>query len=378
MQFKFSPAPHYHSGLTTRRIMRDLTLGLCVIYAFALYKSALLGQKYLINAILLMVVSLGTAFVTEFVFAKVTKQPVKQYLLNSFGWVTAMILVLMVPVSTRLYAMMIGSFAAIFFGKLVYGGFGQNIFNPAGVGRAIIFVSFASMASADLITSATPTQTLSSAGWMLSAEGFNAFLNDFGGLGNLFIGNYQGALGETSSLLILLCAIYFTIRHVIDWRIPVTYLGIIFITTFLIGVTHGLGVEYAIFHCLTGGAMFGAVFMLTDPVTNPNTRSGRIIFAAIAAFITLIMRFFANVPEGVLFSILFVNMLTPAIDKFYDGKLIDMEKKLLYSVLGMVIGVIVLVYLLNSNLTINDNYQSIKPLISNQTQVILKEVRPNA
>ena len=359
MQFKYSPAPHYHSPLSTERIMRDLTIGLSIIYAFALYKAYLLGTSYLVNALALMASALITAIVTESIYAKFVKQPVVPYLKHSFGWVTAMILVLMVPVNTRLYAMVIGTFSAIYFGKLVFGGFGQNVFNPAGVGRAFMLISFASAMKADLVTSATPTSTLSSAGWLLSAEGFETFLSDFGGLGNLFFGNYAGAMGETSTLLIILMGIYFAVREVIDWRVPVTYIGIIFLTTLCIGLSHGLGLEYALFHCLTGGAMFGAVFMLTDPVTNPNTRAGRIVFAASAAFITLIIRFFANLPEGVLFSILLVNMLTPAIDKYFDGKQILMEKKIKYTVVGLILGVIGLVFLLTNGMAINSQYKSI-------------------
>ena len=92
-------------------------------------------------------------------------------------------------------------------------------------------------------------------------------------------------------------------------------------------MTHGLGIEYALFHLCTGGAVFGAVFMLTDPVTNPNTRAGRIVFAALAGILTMTIRLMANLPEGVLYSILLVNILTPVIDKYFDGKQVLREKK---------------------------------------------------
>lgn len=367
MQFKYSPAPHYHSNLTTQRIMRDLTLGLGVVYAFALYKSYLLGTAYLVNAIKLMVAALLTALITEAVYAKCTNKKVKvgNYLKNSFGWITAMIIVLMVPVNTQVYAVVVSTFIAIFFGKLVFGGFGQNVFNPAAVGRAIIGASFAGSISADLITSATPTQTLSSAGWLLSAEGFNTFLSDFGGISNLLLGNYAGSLGETSALLIIIVGVFLAIRKVIDWRIPVTYIGVIFFATLFVGMSNGLGINYALFHCLTGGAMFGAVFMLTDPVTNPNTRAGRIVFAAIAAFLTLIIRFLGNLPEGVLFSILLVNILTPVIDKFFDGKQVLMTKKINITVACSLILSIVVAGLLGNTLTVNNDYQSInKPAVT--------------
>ena len=160
MEFKFKVAPHYKQKLSTQRIMNDLTLGLLVVYAFGLYKSSQLGTGYVVNALVLMGVSLLVALVTEAVYAMVLKKNVVKYLKTSFGWITAIILTLRVPVNTEPYALGVATFIAIFFGKLVFGGFGQNIFNPAAVGRAVIFASFAGSISADLVTTATPTSTL--------------------------------------------------------------------------------------------------------------------------------------------------------------------------------------------------------------------------
>ncbi len=359
MELKFKAAPHYRQKLSTQRIMWDLTLGLLVVYAFGLYNAFTLGQAYLTNAIVLMVTAILVALVTEAVWALCTKKPVVNYLLTSFGWITAIILTLMVPVNTEPYALGVATFLCIFFGKLVFGGFGQNIFNPAAVGRAIIFASFAGSISSDLVTTATPTTTMNSAGWALIGEGFDTFLSDFGGIANLFIGNYSGALGETSALVILLVGVYLVVREVIDWRIPVTYVGVIFVGTLLIGLYTGAGVSYALFSILTGGVMFGAVFMLTDPVTSPNTRAGKIVFAAIAGFLTVLIRFCANYPEGVLFSILLVNILTPVIDKVFDGKQVLREKKNITVVTSTVVVVTALIFALGFTLTPTESYRSI-------------------
>ena len=359
MEFKFKVAPHYKQKLSTQRIMNDLTLGLLVVYAFGLYKSSQLGTGYVVNALVLMGVSLLVALVTEAVYAMVLKKNVVKYLKTSFGWITAIILTLMVPVNTEPYALGVATFIAIFFGKLVFGGFGQNIFNPAAVGRAVIFASFAGSISADLVTTATPTSTLSSSGWLLTSEGFATFLNDFGGIGNLFFGTYAGSLGETSTLLIMLVGVYLAVREVIDWRVPVTYLGVIFFGALGIGMTHGLGIEYALFHLCTGGAVFGAVFMLTDPVTNPNTRAGRIVFAALAGILTMTIRLMANLPEGVLYSILLVNTLTPVIDKYFDGKQVLREKKNLYTVVASIVVAVVAVCLIGTTLSVNEKYKSL-------------------
>lgn len=359
MEIKFKTAPHIRQKLSTQGIMLNLTLGLLVVYLFGLWRAYTLGTAYMTNVIVLLVTAVLVALITEGVWALVTKNNVLKYLKTSFGWVTAIILVLMVPVNTEPYAIAVATFIAIFFGKLVFGGFGQNVFNPAAVGRAIIFASFAGSISADLVTTATPTTTIASSGWMLSSEMFATFLNDFGGIGNLIIGNYSGAIGETCSLLILAVGVYLAFREVIDWRVPVTYLGVIFFGALVIGMMNGLGIEYALFNVFTGGAVFGAVFMLTDPVTNPNTRAGRIVFAVIAAFFTMLIRYMANLPEGVLYSILIANILTPVIDKYFDGKQVALEKRNNIATVTTVIVGIVVISLVGTTLVPSEKYRSI-------------------
>ena len=359
MELKFKAAPHLHQTLSTNRIMRDLTIGLLVVYAFGLYNAATLGVDYLINAIILMVVSVLVALATEAIWAVCTKKNVKNFLATSYGWVTAIILTLMVPVNTAPYALAIATLLCVLFAKLVFGGFGQNIFNPAAVGRAIIFVAFASSLASDLVTSATPTTTMNSAGWLLTGDAFSTFLSDFGGITGLFISTYSGSLGETSTLLILIVGVWLTIREVIDWRISLTYLGVIFFGTLIIGLANGSGLEYALFNICTGGVAFGAVFMLTDPVTSPTTRAGKIVFAAIAAFLTMLIRYCANYPEGVLFSILLANIVTPVIDKAFDGKQTLLEKRNLVVVVSTLIVACLATSSLSLTLSGSESYRSL-------------------
>lgn len=327
MVFKYKSNPNYRRPLSTHKIMAYLLIALLVVFAFGVINAYLIGGMSLaLNAVVLLLVSVIVTLVTEAVWAKVLKQDIKKYIQNSFGLITAVILVLCVKADTQPYAVGVATFIAIFFGKLVFGGFGQNIFNPAAVGRAVIISSFAGNKIADAMTGATPTASLASAGWLLSTDAAATFAGDFS-LGQLFIGNYAGALGETSVLLLVLCAIFLTIKEVIDWRVPVVYVGVIFLGTLIIGLVNGCGISFALNFVMTGGIFFGAVFMLTDPVTNPTTRAGKIVFAALAAIFTVLIRLFANLPEGVCFSILLVNMLTPVIDKFFSCKQTDMEKK---------------------------------------------------
>lgn len=339
MKFTFRVSPNYRDPISTGRIMRDLTLGLCVIYAFALYYYfTQYGTNYGLHALALMATSLIVAFATEAAFAYFTKKPIVHFLINSYSWVTAIILTLMVPITMTYFAMGFGTFFAIFFGKLVFGGFGQNIFNPAAAGRAAILASFAGAAAADITTSATPTQSIAQLGWMIDKpEAVSAFLAKFGGLQNMFLGLYPGALGETSKLLILVVAIFLVWRKVIDWRVPTFYVGTVLLLSSIIAVTKGMGIWYPLFHLSTGGLMFGAVFMATDPVTNPTSATGRTLFAIGCGILTMLIRVKANLPEGVLYSILLMNMMSPAIELLTDGWQIKKVKKYVTSVVSFVL-----------------------------------------
>lgn len=305
-------SPNYRQKLSTQKIMFDLTIALAVLAVVAVGYNFTRGSEYGIHALLIFVISIVTALVTEFVYAFVTKKAnVRKAIENSFPLVTALIFAMTLPVGTPYYVVAIGSFIAIFFGKLVYGGFGQNIFNPALVGRVIVHLSFgaqltANLGGSDAVTAATP----------LTAWASTNFLGEVNtNLGTLFTGMYPGALGETFTLVILALGVFLTIRHVIDYRITVSYL----LTAIILGAIQGAmgGVNplvAAVTHLCMGGLAFGAVFMATDPVTSPTDPFGKIIYGIGLGFITMLIRIKANYPEGTMFAILMMNMLTPMID----------------------------------------------------------------
>ncbi|MBP3853030.1 MAG: RnfABCDGE type electron transport complex subunit D, partial [Erysipelotrichaceae bacterium] len=273
--------------------------------------------------------------IVEAVFAKIRKRDVKTELANSFGWVTAIILTLMVPVTMRIYALVIATVFAILFAKMLFGGFGHNIFNPAAVGRAVIFATFmgTSGVAADITTSATPTTVLANQyGWLPSnAVALDGFLKQYGGWKSILWGTYPGALGETFTLAIVLLGIFLIIRKIIDWRVPVVYCSAIFIMTMIVALIRGIepyhGIPgflwYPVLHLLMGGVLFGAFFMLTDPVTSPTSPAGRTLFALGAAIFTVLIRLCGNLPEGCLYSILLMNMCTPMIESYLDGKQLE-------------------------------------------------------
>ncbi|MDD7281137.1 RnfABCDGE type electron transport complex subunit D [Floccifex sp.] len=354
MKFNFHVSPNLKAKQTTQKIMRDLTIGLLVVFvASVVYYATSWSGRYAMQCVILLVSSLVTTLVCEAVFAKIMKQNILKSLKNSFGWITSLILVMMVPINTQVYAIIVSTAFAIIFGKLLFGGFGQNIFNPAAVGRATIFAAF-SGATTNLFTGATPTATIASTyNWMPStASALDAFLGQFGGFGGLAIGTYPGAIGETFTLLILVVGIVLCLRNVIDWRVPVMYLGTIFVMTAVIAVLsgfesyHGIPsfIWYPLLHLLTGGVAFGAVFMLTDPVTSPTSASGRTLFAMGAAILTVLIRVTANLPEGCLYSILLMNMFTPMIESALDGKQLEVKKKAIkgficFAILGLAVSV---------------------------------------
>jgi len=333
-------SPNYRQKLSTHRIMRDLTIGLLVIVAYSLfYQFSNNGSDYGIKALLIYGVSIAVALITEIVWALIHKSNVLEQLKNSFPLVTSIIFALTLPIGTPLYVVGIGSFIAIFFGKLVYGGFGFNIFNPALVGRVVVHLAFGGSltttlnSAVDAVSSATPATMLASSKWM--GEGFSYSLID------LFLGNHGGTLGETCIWIILLVGIVLAFRKVFDARIPVAYLGTVLILAEVYALMNGLNpITYPLVHLFIGGVVFGAVIMATDPVTSPTSPLGKILFGIGLGFITMIIRLKANFPEGVLFSILLMNMLTPLIDSFVLGRTNqNIGKQVLTIILSLVVSI---------------------------------------
>lgn len=345
MKFTYRVSPNQRTKQTTQSMMRDLTIGLLLVYLFSLaFYYVEYGMSYVTHALLLMVIAVGVSLLVEVLWCLFLKKDIKQHMQSSFPWVTSIILVLMVPISMTYYAIAIGTVFAILIGKLLFGGFGQNIFNPAAVGRTVILTAFAGSAVADLTTSATPIVSIASRGWLITDPKLaTEFLNGFGGLWNLLLGWYPGSLGETSALLILIVGVVLAIREVIDWRVPVFYLGTIFALGGIIALVNGIGVWYPLYHVLAGGAVFGAIFMLTDPVTNPTSATGRIIFAIGAAILTVLIRVQANLPGGVVYSILLMNILTPTIERLTDGwQFAKVKKYMMYAAATFIVGALLI------------------------------------
>ena len=230
---------------------------------------------------------------------------------------------MLLPVGTSYYVVVVCTLISVVVAKYLFGGFGYNPFNPAVVGRVFAQLCFSgklknylgSNPGSTIQTGASITSTMQSLGWVTTQYDIS--------LVDTILGNYAGTLGETFAFIIVILGVYLAIRNVIDWRISVTYVLTIFVTCLVIGFAGGLGVnsfEWAFRQILIGGVLFGAVFCLTDPVTSPTNQAGKVIFALFAAFVTVAIRYQASAPEGVAYSILFANLVTPAINLVLKGK----------------------------------------------------------
>lgn len=278
---------------------------LCVIIALlplCVYGVVLFGVPALIT-ILTAVVS---SVVFEALFQKLTKQQIRTADLSAA--VTGILLALVLPPSTPVWMTVLGSLFAVVVAKGFFGGIGANVFNPALAGRAFLFTSFPVALSAwtlpfDGVSGATVLSEIKSGVFFADSDTYLQY----------FLGNRAGCIGETSTMLILIAFVFLAVTKIIDWRAPVAMIAVTALCTWLSG-------GYPLMAVMTGGLMFGAVFMTTDYTTSPVTKTGRLIFGAGCGLITFLIRQFGGYPEGVMFSILIMNILVPFLDKFMPRK----------------------------------------------------------
>ncbi|NLZ39609.1 MAG: RnfABCDGE type electron transport complex subunit D [Firmicutes bacterium] len=244
------------------------------------------------RALITMALTTFTAMLTEAIILRN-----KDIFGDGSAAVTGLLLAMTLPPAPPWWLCVVGAAVAIVIGKQVYGGIGNNIFNPALVARAVLMVSWAGhmtswISPVDLTSTATPLVASSTPGFV-----------------QLFTGATGGCLGETSAFALLLGSVWLFYKGHINWRIPGGYLGVVF----LLGLLDG-GLTGGLFHVLAGGVILGALFMATDMVTSPVTPRGQLIFGVGCGLITMLIRFYGNYPEGVTYAILLMNAVTPLID----------------------------------------------------------------
>ncbi len=282
-------SPHLRNEIDTRSIMLDVIIALAPATVFGVI---IFG----FSALLTVAVTVAAAIASETLYCLLIKKPITSFDLSAV--VTGLLLALNLPAGIPLYIAAIGSVFAIIVCKMLFGGLGKNIVNPAIAARVFLLVAFSSAMgsyvapfSADLTATATPL-------------GDDTFL-----FKEVFFGVCPGSIGETSALLVIFGGVYLLARRVITLHIPLSFI----LTSFVIALMAG---RDPFLEISMGGIMLGAIFMATDYVTSPMTGLGKIVFGIGCGLITMIIRLFAALPEGVSYSILVMNLLVPLIDKF--------------------------------------------------------------
>lgn len=304
--FHVSASPHVRSKDSTKTIMRDVVI--------ALLPAVLAGiWVFKMDAVLVLLTTSVTCLLTEYVYERLMKRPITTG--DYSALVTGLLLGMNLPPSIPLWIAMIGSVFAILVVKQLFGGLGQNFMNPALGARCFLMISFTGRMTTftvDGVTSATPlawiknAETGSSVTSTLAANGSSLF--------DMFIGTIGGTIGETSALAILLGAVYLLAKRIINWRIPVYYIGT-FLVFLMFFSGYGLDINYFAAEICGGGLLLGAFFMATDYVTCPITPNGKIIYGICLGLLTGIFRIYGGSAEGVSYAIIFCNLLVPLIEK---------------------------------------------------------------
>ena len=334
-----SPAPHVITPVNTSELMFHVIIALCPIALYGIY-------LFSIPALVRIIVSIVCCAGFEALFRVVVYQDVKSIRIKDCSSiVTGLLLAMVVPPAVPIWMLILGCFFAVIVAKEFFGGLGANPFNPALVGRAFMFISFsvamtswtapahlmkvsatasatasattALSAAADAVSSATPLSMLKIKEGAVMSAGAIADKLDLGTVPQVYrmllLGEHAGCIGETCVFLILLGFIYLVVQKVIDWKTPVAMI----LTT--VGITSLAGID-PLLTLLSGGLVFGAVFMATDYVTTPVTAKGRVLFGIGCGLITALVRLFSGMPEGVMYSILIMNTVVPFLNKLIQRK----------------------------------------------------------
>lgn len=302
--FRVGPSPHIRTSETVDRVMYDVIISLIPAMVMAVY---IFGTR----AITVTAFSVAACIVTEYVCQKLMKQDNNVF--DGSAIITGILLAFVIPPYMNLIYVVIGGVVSILLGKMLFGGLGHNIFNPALVGRAFIQASwpvaittfaYDGKAGATVLDAMKRNIPLDQA---LIADGAaNSYFQ-------AFIGNMGGCLGETSALAILLGGAYLIYKKHIDWKVPVLMIVTVFVLTMAMG-------QNPIMHILSGGLFLGAFYMATDMTTSPQTSKGRVIFAILLGVLISVIRVKGGYPEGTAYAILIMNGVVPIINKYIVPK----------------------------------------------------------
>ena len=315
--FTISPFPHVHGGDSIEKNMYGVLIALVPTFIFSIVFFGL-------GAILVTLTSVAACLVFEYVIQKYLMKQ-RPTIWDGSAIITGVLLAFNLPSSLPLWIVVIGALVAIGIGKMSFGGLGNNIFNPALVGRVFLLISFPvqmttwpvpnGFATADAVTGATPLALVKEA--VKNGQAVGDTLSSVGiTTGNLILGNIGGSLGEVAAIGLLLGFAYMLIRKIISWHIPVAIFATVIVFSGILNLADPAQFAGPVFHLFTGGLMLGAIFMATDYVTSPMTHKGMLIYGVGIGLLTVIIRVFGAYPEGMSFAILIMNGFTPLINRY--------------------------------------------------------------
>lgn len=310
--YLLSSSPHMATTDSVPKIMWTVIAALMPAVVFGVY-------NFGFGVLLTILASVIAALATEIVINKMRHR--ESSIADGSAVLTGLLLAMTLPPAFPKAYTVVGAVFAIAIGKQIFGGLGYNIFNPALLGRAFLQASFSVKITTwsapigiDAITTATP----------LGSFKFEKVMTPYF---DLFMGKIGGCIGETSALLIIIGGAYLLIKKYADWRIPVSYLGTVFILGGLMWIINPEQYPDPVFHLFSGGLMLGAFFMATDMVTSPVTSSGTWMYGFGMGAVLIIIRLFGGLPEGVMYSILFMNAFVPLINRYTRPKIFGELKK---------------------------------------------------
>ena len=309
---RVAPSPHMKSNVSTQSIMRDVIIALVPALIAA---TVLFGYR----ALVLTAVCVVSCVVFEYLFRMVVKRS------NTIGdlsaVVTGMLLAFNLPAGLPIWMAIVGSFVSIVVAKQLFGGLGQNFANPAIVGRIVLMLGFLTQMTqyvVPTVVNGTIERTVGATPLAMMPGG--RVTGELPSYLEMFLGLRGGVLGETCVAALLLGGIYLLVRKVIQPTIPVIYIATVFLMSWALGAD-------PVYQILSGGLFLGAIFMATDYATSPVTFKGKVIFAIGCGVITVAIRLYASAAEGVSYSILLMNILTPLIDNATKQKAFGGAKK---------------------------------------------------
>ena len=308
--YNVSSNPHVRDKMTTSRIMQLVVIALLPTTLFGIW-------NFGFRALLVVLVTVASSVFFEWLYNRLMH---KKNTINDFSAVvTGLLLALNMPPQIPLWMPVLGSAFAIIVVKQLFGGLGQNFMNPALAARCFLMISFAGKMTnfavdklngyhcIDTVTGATALAELKNSGFTAGSIPVK----------NLFIGNIHGTIGETSAIAILIGAVILLAFKVIDFKVPLTYIGsfTVFVILYMLGSGMGFDGNYLLSHLFGGGLMLGAWFMATDYVTTPITPKGQLVYGCCLGIVTAVFRLFGGSAEGVSYAIIFCNLLVPIIEK---------------------------------------------------------------